>query len=1050
MDEDEDELEAALRMSLEAAGAAGTGDTGGGGAAGEAPAPAAASSAAEAEPASSGAAAPPAGGDDAGAAAASASGAPASGAEAPAAGSAEAGIDPAFLAELPEDLRAEVMAQQARQNAVASLAASSSAAIDPEFLAALPPDIQADVIRQHQREEAAAAAAQRAETDDTAANRSEEMDNASFIASLAPDLREEVLITSNEAFLATLPPHLVAEAHLLRERHMTQDAGHAHHARQVRQANLSRRHPLAAPRLLDAQPGRAGSAQAATSLVKRQVIEQGSVKHILRLLFVSQPVVKGLMNKMLLHMTTHSSSLEATLRFLLSSVLQACGAGESPPEIYGCSCSGNLSDGSMAVLQAKRALEALGHVAVHQPKVCHRLLREGFLSECEVQRFLTQQAGEDTGKGKQKMEAVTLCTPFSLLISLLASSIVAKSTALQEQVLQVLNYALQPLTKKETSPAAVTNAASSAGGASAEAGAASTEAGAAASGAEDKDKGAAAGGEAKSSEVAKVPERCYPRVCMQDLTCLTSTLAASGNSTKIMERSTSLLKTLSSDPLNLVACTSHLVAEVKVEAELSRAGLESLMRELQTAQGNDLSNLASLNTNRKHDVRLLRMVKTLRALWPVQDEASSEKSTSQPLADVVRLDDLWDLLCRCLSELEKDSAKPAAAGGSAAAGGHAASAAAGGGAAASNAAAAADDGSAPAAQQLAMSPALQRMQALVEAFLVVKAPDHVKEQAPAALPGAPAHRIAMEVDSAGAAGGAAEGPVSPSARQQASALSTATKEFVSFAEKHRQTLNLFIRQDKALLHSVAYSSLVRFPKLLDFDNKKHFLRSELKKRNAQQRHPSIRLNVRREFVFEDSFHQILPRKPEELKGRLTIVFQGEDGVDAGGLTREWYLTVSKQMLNPDKALFIHSSNGLTYQPNPASTIQPDYLKYFKFAGQLVGKALWDEQLLDAHFTQSMYKHMLNQPIEYTDVESIDPEYYRNLGWMLKNDITDILEETFSIVREQFGEMLTIDLKPNGRNLEVNVCVCVQGGGAGGRGGSTCVGAWGFYTGGLYS
>ena len=232
--------------------------------------------------------------------------------------------------------------------------------------------------------------------------------------------------------------------------------------------------------------------------------------------------------------------------------------------------------------------------------------------------------------------------------------------------------------------------------------------------------------------------------------------------------------------------------------------------------------------------------------------------------------------------------------------------------------------------------------------------------------------------------------------------SSSVKEFVAFAEEHRQALNLYIRQDKALLHSVAYSSLVRFPKLLDFDNKKHFLRSELKKRNAQQRHPSIRLNVRREFVFEDSFHQILPRKPEELKGRLTIVFQGEDGVDAGGLTREWYLTVSKQMLNPDKALFIHSSNGLTYQPNPASTIQPDYLKYFKFAGQLVGKALWDEQLLDAHFTQSMYKHMLNQPIEYTDVESIDPEYYRNLGWMLKNDITDILEETFSIVASSSG------------------------------------------------
>jgi len=746
MDEDEDELEAALRMSLEAAEAAAPGAAGGDGAAAAAAAsrevPAAASGAAGADAAAAGAAAPPAGSQDAGESA--------SGAGAAAQVSAEAGIDPAFLAELPEDLRAEVMAQQARQNAAASLAASSSSAIDPEFLAALPPEIQADVIRQHQREEAAAAAAQRAEADDTAANRSEEMDNASFIASLPPDLREEVLITSNEAFLATLPPHLVAEAHLLRERHISQDMANVGHARYGgHPAHMSRRHPMAAPRLLDAQPGRASAAQPATSLIKRQVIEQGSVKQILRLLFVSQPVVKGLMNKMLLHMTMHSSSLEATLRFLLSSVLQACGAGERPPEIYGCSCSGNLSDGSIAVLQAKRALEALCHVAIHQPKVCNRLLREGFLSECEVQRFLTQQAGEDKSKGKQKMEALTPCTPFSLLISLLASSIIAKSTVLQEQVLQVLNYALQPVAKKET-----TTAAAASGAASAEAGSItarmrelhrqrdelasirrrveSAEAGAA-SGASDKGAAASAG-QTESHEAAKLPERCYPRVGMQDLTCLTSTLAASGNSTKIMERSTSLLKTLSNDPVNLDACTSHLVAEVKAEAELSRVGLESLMRELQASKDRDLSNLASLSSNNKHDVRLLRMVKTLRALWPVKDEESSEKSrdkscqksTSQPLADVVRLDDLWDLLCRCLSLLEKDSAKPAAGGGSAA-GGSAASAAAGGASAAASHAAAGDG--VPVVHQLVMSPALQRMQALVEAFLVVKAPDHVKEQA---------------------------------------------------------------------------------------------------------------------------------------------------------------------------------------------------------------------------------------------------------------------------------------------------------------------------------
>lgn len=759
--------------------------------------------------------------------------------------------------------------------------------------------------------------------------------------------------------------------------------------------------------------------------------------HILQLLFVSQPVVKTLMNKMLLHITAHPSSLDATVRFLLSSVLQACGGGESPAEIYGCSCSGNLSDGSMAVLLAKRALEALCHVAIHQPNVCERLLQEGFLSETVVQRFLTHQAENDKGKGKQKMEAVALCTPFSLLISLLASAMFSKSTALQEQVLQVLNCALQPLANKEAKIEEIPAAAPAEGAAGA-----SDSTKSAAAGAVD----AAADAAKSSSDATKSSEPRYPRVAIQDLTCLTSTLAASGNSTKIMQRSTSLLKTLSSDPVNLITCTTHLVAEVKAEAELSRQGLEELVAELVAADGKDLSSVASVSIQRKHDVRLLRMVKTLRALWPVKDEntgAKDKEDTSQPLAEVVRLEALWHLLGRCLSELEKESDKPkekeshkphppptseaAPVGGASSsaavvpvAGGEGASAiVASGSVAAAAAAAAAAAVTAP--QQMSMSPALHRMQALVEAFLVVKAPDHVKEApaAPMTVPGAAAHRESMEVDKTSGEGAA--GPASPSTLSRSTSSdvrSSGAKEFAAFAEEHRQTLNLFIRQDKSLLHSMAYSPLVRFPKLLDFDNKKHYLRSELKKRNAQQRHPSIRLNVRREFVFEDSFHQILPRKPEELKGRLTIVFQGEEGVDAGGLTREWYLTLSKQMLNPDKALFIHSSNGLTYQPNSASTIQPDYLKYFKFAGQLVGKALWDEQLLDAHFTQSMYKHMLNQPIEYTDVESIDPEYYRNLGWMLKNDITDILEETFSIVREQFGVMLTIDLKPNGRNLEV--------------------------------
>jgi hypothetical protein len=847
---------------------------------------------------------------------------------------ADGSIDPAFLAELPADLRAEVMVQQVRQNAVASLAASSSIGIDPEFLAALPPDIQADVIRQHQRQEAANNAAAQAQQGGDAANRSEDMDNASFIASLAPDLREEVLITSNEAFLATLPSHLVAEAHLLRERHMTQDAmasaANLRYAPDVR-AHMSRRQQRQVPVDANAGPGGARGGES-SKVVLRQVVEQENVHPILRLLFIAQPVVKSLMNKMLLHLTAHSSSLDTTVQFLIAAVLQACGAGDSPPEMYGSSCVSTLSDGSMAVLQAKRALEALVHVATHQPTACRRLLKQGFLPQDIVQRFLTHQAGSDKGKGKQNMEGAWTCTPFALMIWVLATDVFCKSTALQEQVLHVLNCALQPVAKKQES------------------------------------RNAAAGDKDQEEKAEKdADDGRYPRLAIHDLTCLTSTLAVSGHSTKMMERWTSLLKTLCGDAVNLVTCTSHLVTEARAEAELSRASMESLVSQLAADDGTDLASLPQLTVHHKHDVRLLRIVRTLRTLWPAKHQGSESKKeqtedSSQPLAEVIRLDELWELLGRYLCLLEKNAGKAAKGTGLESKAAALTDGAAGGHAEMVEQEEGANSRSGPASPpQQSMSPALLRVQPLVEAFLVVKAPDHVKE---------PEGKTSGEGGVGGAAVGV-EGLRSPTvlsrslSKTAADDVGKGVKDFVAFAEQHRKTLNLFIRQDKALLHSLPYSPLVRFPKLLDFDNKKHYLRSELKRRNANQRHPNIRLNVRRESVFEDSFHQILPRKPDELKGRLTIVFQGEEGVDAGGLTREWYLTLSKQMLNPDKALFIQSANGLTYQPNPASTIQPDHLKYFKFAGQLVGKALWDEQV--SMFMLSMHSQSEGLLVEGVDV-----------------------------------------------------------------------------------
>lgn len=52
------------------------------------------------------------------------------------------------------------------------------------------------------------------------------------------------------------------------------------------------------------------------------------------------------------------------------------------------------------------------------------------------------------------------------------------------------------------------------------------------------------------------------------------------------------------------------------------------------------------------------------------------------------------------------------------------------------------------------------------------------------------------------------------------------------------------------------------------------------------------------------------------------------------------------------------------------------------------------------------------------MEATDLEYYKSLDWMLRNDITDIVEETFSQEVDDFGAKRIIDLIPDGRNIPV--------------------------------
>ena len=110
---------------------------------------------------------------------------------------------------------------------------------------------------------------------------------------------------------------------------------------------------------------------------------------------------------------------------------------------------------------------------------------------------------------------------------------------------------------------------------------------------------------------------------------------------------------------------------------------------------------------------------------------------------------------------------------------------------------------------------------------------------------------------------------------------------------------------------------------------------------------------------------------------------------------------------------------MTYMPNSDSKVNENHLQYFLLVGQLLGKALIDQQPLDVHFSQSFYKHILGQSVVFADLEVVDPPFYKNLSMILETPLEALgLELTFTAETNSFGQTVTTELIPNGKDTVV--------------------------------
>jgi E3 ubiquitin-protein ligase HERC4 len=182
----------------------------------------------------------------------------------------------------------------------------------------------------------------------------------------------------------------------------------------------------------------------------------------------------------------------------------------------------------------------------------------------------------------------------------------------------------------------------------------------------------------------------------------------------------------------------------------------------------------------------------------------------------------------------------------------------------------------------------------------------------------------------------------------------------------------------------------------------------------------LMFEVRRNTILDDALRVI--NKPNlNFKKPLRVIFAGEPGVDEGGVRKEFFQLLIKDLLNPDYAMFqfnekavLYYINGLSHEPNIN----------FELIGVLMGLAIYNNIILDVSFPQAIYKLLLFEEPDFDDLREWQPDIAQSLEFILNyndpdNPLEDALGTSFSIEVENFGEKMDVELKPGGSTIFVN-------------------------------
>ena len=181
---------------------------------------------------------------------------------------------------------------------------------------------------------------------------------------------------------------------------------------------------------------------------------------------------------------------------------------------------------------------------------------------------------------------------------------------------------------------------------------------------------------------------------------------------------------------------------------------------------------------------------------------------------------------------------------------------------------------------------------------------------------------------------------------------------------------------------------------------------------------NLQLNIRRDHLIEDTLNE-LEKNRQNLQNELKVKFVGEQGVDQGGVRKEFFILVIRQIFDPNYGMFNYNEKTRLFWFNHYS-FEPN-IKY-ELIGTIFGLAIYNGTILDVKLPISIYKKLLGIKPTFEDLKECDMELYNNLNYILKQDnpkLEEELDSNFTVIDDKFGEKIEIPLKPGGDKIMIN-------------------------------